>query len=244
MCTKYTHTPPGPFLIHKSQGKSGFLKAQLQYLSAFAKLIKALDHNQFIYWAPGIGWKGCLGRDTPALRLNANTLPPVTQRLALWRDHLQDPLVTERGRMSVCVCVCACVHMHSHPFEECFSFQVHKTTGKWWKKYHHVYSISSGPGTTYAISVITTTVMAASPIHGGGKLSHKDVKSAVQASTLWMETLRHRKVKSAIRGLTPVSQGPRIQAQGAGSQSLGTESLSYSALRITAPAWNWWTETA
>ena len=49
MCTKYTHTPPGPFLIHKSQGKSGFLKAQLQYLSAFAKLIKALDHNQFIY---------------------------------------------------------------------------------------------------------------------------------------------------------------------------------------------------
>ena len=51
------------------------------------------------------------------------------------------------------------------------------------KKYHHVYSISSGPGTTYTISVITT-VMAASPFHGGGKLSHKDVKSAVQASTL------------------------------------------------------------
>ena len=72
-----------PFLIRKSQGKSGFLKAQLQYLSAFAKLIKALAQNQFIYRAPGMGWKERLGRDTPALRLNANTLPPVTQGLAL-----------------------------------------------------------------------------------------------------------------------------------------------------------------
>ena len=85
MCTKYTHThtPLEPFLIRKSQGKSGFLKAQLQYLSAFAKLIKALAQNQFIYRAPGMGWKERLGRDTPALRLNANTLPPVTQGLAL-----------------------------------------------------------------------------------------------------------------------------------------------------------------
>lgn len=81
--SKYTHTPLEPFLIRKLQGKLGFLKAQLQYLLAFAKLIKALAQNEFIYGAPGMGWKERLGRDSPALRLNTNTLPPVTQGLAL-----------------------------------------------------------------------------------------------------------------------------------------------------------------
>lgn len=48
MCAKYTYTPLEPFLIRKLQGKLGFLKAQLQYLLAFEKLIKALAQNEFI----------------------------------------------------------------------------------------------------------------------------------------------------------------------------------------------------
>ena len=78
LCTKYSHTPLESFLIRKSQGKLGFLKAQLQYLLAFAKLIKALAQTQFIYGAPGMGWKERLGRDTPALHLNAKPPPTVT----------------------------------------------------------------------------------------------------------------------------------------------------------------------